>query len=238
MTSEEKPSRPRNSSPAELGRRIREAIQVLGTQADAAKTLGVSLSQLRRYMDGDNEPTFGFIMALAATTHVEYNWLATGNDEIVSVTSKLIDRPENKSDSGYVYVPRYDVMASAGPGALIEDENIVDYMAFKEDWIRKRLRARPEDLALIEAEGDSMLPTIQPGDLLLVDRSVVKLRDDAIYIIGIHDSLQVKRLQRFFNGAIEVNSDNDRYYAKHTLSEDDAANLRIAGRVRWIARMI
>lgn len=134
-------------------------------------------------------------------------------------------------------VPRYNVEASAGHGTLNGNEHVVDYMAFREDFVRRVLRAEPAHLALISAVGDSMEPAIRAGDLLLIDRGVDRIMDDAIYVLGIGDELVVKRVQRFFDGGLTIKSDNATY-REQTIASDDAPQLRVAGRVRWIGRLI
>lgn len=141
-------------------------------------------------------------------------------------------------DEQFVLVPRYDIQASAGPGAFTDEEQIVDWLAFSREWVRSTLRVDPKWLVLLSALGDSMEPTIRAGDLLLVDRSVERFRDDAIYVIQIAGQLMVKRIQRFFDGAVVVKSDNSSAYVQQTLTKDEAEAAHVAGRVRWIGRMI
>lgn len=138
---------------------------------------------------------------------------------------------------GYVLVPRYDVSASAGPGLLADSEQVVDHLAFREDWVRRSLGADPRRLVLITAAGESMEPTICSGDLLLIDTSIDRVVDNAIYVVVYAGHLVVKRVQRFFNGAVTIKSDNPAY-VEETLGPDDALSLIVAGRVRWIARII
>lgn len=139
---------------------------------------------------------------------------------------------------GFILVPRYDVEASAGPGALTEREHVIDYMAFQEGWVRRSLGLDPQGLALISAKGDSMEPAIRAGDLLLVDTSVNEVEDDAIYILVMDGHLVVKRLQRFVGGAVSVKSDNAAYVEQTLSAEELSSYATITGRVRWIGRMI
>lgn len=144
---------------------------------------------------------------------------------------------EPLESAGFVMIPRYDVEASAGNGAFANGEHIVDYMAFKEEFVRRTLRVAPDMLVLITAVGDSMMPTINPGDLLLIDRSVDRIIDDAIYVLVKRGELVVKRVQQFFDGAVTIKSDNGAY-VEETLTAKDAEDVQVAGRVRWIGRLI
>ncbi len=71
----------------------------------------------------------------------------------------------------YVRVPRYEVAASAGGGAFIESEQIVDYLTFRAEWVRNALGVALNQLALINVIGDSMEPSLSEGDVVLLDLS-------------------------------------------------------------------
>ncbi|WP_164516296.1 S24 family peptidase [Minwuia thermotolerans] len=143
----------------------------------------------------------------------------------------------NGLEPGFVMIPRYDVEASAGPGMFSDQENVVDYMAFQRKWVRQALRADPDHLVLITAAGDSMEPVIRSGDLLLIDTSIDHFRDDAIYVIAMAGNLVVKRIQRFFTGGVSVKSDNPAY-VEQTIGAGELDQVHVAGRVRWIGRLI
>jgi len=161
------------------------------------------------------------------------------SDVLGGVSNSVLSNDSAVADQipDFVLVPRYDIQASAGPGAFTDQEQIVDYLAFSRDWVSRTLRVDPSKLVLISAVGDSMEPAIRAGDLLLVDTSVGSFIDDAIYVIVMFEHLVVKRIQRFFRGAVIVKSDNPAYI-EQTLGPDEAADVQVAGRVRWIGRMI
>lgn len=131
-----------------------------------------------------------------------------------------------------VWIPLYDVDASAGGGAVISEERIVDRLAFRLDWIQKTLGVRPKDLVLISTSGDSMVPTLHPRDLLLMDRSVESLDDDAIYAVQMPDGLMVKRVQRDTDGTVLLKSDNPQY-PPFSLDPSRLEQLRVVGKLVW-----
>ena len=138
----------------------------------------------------------------------------------------------------YCYIPLYDVRAAAGGGAVVDREQIVDFLSFKSEWIRVQLHAAPQDLYLIHVEGESMEPTLRPGDVILVDhRAAGSLPRDGIYVLRMDDTLLVKRLQRLPGGVIEVTSDNPAYKPfsinTQTMAQE---NMDIIGRVVWCGR--
>ncbi len=135
-----------------------------------------------------------------------------------------------------VVVPQYDLGASAGPGALAEDERPRSHLAFDSKWLR-RLAADPKQLSMIRVEGDSMLPTLSDGDEILVDRgdSARRLRD-GIYVLRMEGALMVKRLA--LNPAarrLAVRSDNPAY---PSWDDCDPADVDLVGRVVWVGRRL
>jgi hypothetical protein len=136
---------------------------------------------------------------------------------------------------GLALVPRLDVGASAGGGALAEDELGTTPFAFDEGWLRQ-LSAEPRRLAIIRVEGDSMVPTLSHGDDIMVDSSdnAARLRD-GIYVLRRDGVLLVKRLGRAAaRGEVSIISDNPAYPAEVARAE----SLEIVGRVVWAGRKI
>lgn len=132
-------------------------------------------------------------------------------------------------------MPRYDVAASMGNGSVIHNEQVVDHLAFRAEWVRTELGASPNNLILISAIGDSMEPSLRAGDLLLIDRSVESVRQDAIYAIAQDGELRIKRIQRLFDGSLIIKSDNPQY-GPENLTVEQAERMRIVGRVVWSGR--
>ena len=135
-----------------------------------------------------------------------------------------------------VTVAQFDLGASAGPGALPEDEQARSHLAFDAKWLR-RLAADPRQLSMIRVEGDSMLPTLSDGDEILVDRGdgAERLRD-GIYVLRMEGALMVKRLA--LNPAarrLAVRSDNPAY---PSWNDCDPAAVDIVGRVVWVGRRL
>lgn len=222
--------------------------QVIGDEGvrKYARRAGLKTSTLQATLSGRSLPGLNTLVAIARAGGVSIDWLATGEEaadraslypEAGTATLGLAEGANEPLGSGFVMIPRYDVTASAGHGSFAEMEAVLDYMAFREEFVRRTLRVDPARLALITAVGDSMLPTISPGDLLLIDRSVDRIVDDAIYVLVKRGELVVKRVQQFFDGAVTIKSDNAAY-VEETLGADDADQVQVAGRVRWIGRLI
>ncbi|MEW6691587.1 MAG: S24 family peptidase [Pseudomonadota bacterium] len=132
----------------------------------------------------------------------------------------------------FATAPFYDVEASCGHGAWNSQENIISMLAFRRDWLKQE-GLDPAHLAAIRARGDSMEPTIQSGDTLLVDLRMTTPRADGIYIIEQDGGLSAKRIQRAPDGTLYIKSDNPAYQT-FVLGPD--ARVNIVGRLAWFGR--
>lgn len=166
---------------------------------------------------------------------------ASGNEQdLDAALSQWITETQKPSgvamnDSDFVFVPKFDLAASAGNGLLVHDESVVDHLAFKRDWVQRSLGLDPACLALIDARGDSMCPTINSGDLLLLDTRQGQVRSEGVYVINLNGALLVKRIRIKLSGIVDVVSDNPQYGCE-SVSGEELDRLLFVGRVVWHGR--
>jgi len=72
----------------------------------------------------------------------------------------------------------------------------INEIRFSSQFLRGLLGSysKTERLVLIDGRGDSMLPTIQHGDTLLVDTGINRYDHDGLYLLNLGHGIQVKRL--------------------------------------------
>ena len=153
--------------------------------------------------------------------------------------SLLGGMPEDEAAVYGALVPvmRSEVRASAGPGAIAGDERGRPYFAFDPRWLKAITPSPSSKLSLIRVEGDSMAPTLNAGDDILVDHDDPRdgLRD-GIYVLRVDEALLVKRLAIHpFGGRVTVQSDNPTYPDWPDRALDELACI---GRVIWAGRRI
>ena len=145
--------------------------------------------------------------------------------------------PAGGRERGLRPVPRLDVGASAGPGAFAGDERVDSHIAFEPAWLKRVARGAPDQLSIIRVRGDSMAPTLDDGDDILVDRGdgAEKIRD-GVYVLRADDALVVKRLAVDPAArTLTIRGDNPAYPA---WPDCDPGAVEIVGRVVWVGRRI
>ena len=155
------------------------------------------------------------------------------------VAEALLGGPaeEAKANDGLVSVNRHAVTVSAGPGAVAKDELGKPYFAFDQRWLKALTPTAAANLSLVRVEGDSMAPTLNAGDDILVDLgdTADRLRD-GIYVLRIDDALVVKRLALNPVGrSVTVQSDNPAY---PDWPDCNLGEINCIGRVIWSGRRI
>ena len=128
-------------------------------------------------------------------------------------------------------LPRLDVAASAGPGALVDAEIVLGAESL-DPALATRLGLREGMAAIVRVRGDSMEPGLVDGDLIVVDRA--RRQPDAkaaVFVLRIDDAVMVKRVRRGRGrGGLEVSSDNP-----VAVPVPDGA-VEVIGRVVWLMR--
>jgi phage repressor protein C with HTH and peptisase S24 domain len=160
--------------------------------------------------------------------------------EYFSVDEHLLGGPVSSrplSPEALIPIARYSVAASAGPGAIAGFERPVAQLGFSKGWLEQLSRAKPEDLSIIKVEGDSMFPTLNDGDDIMVDRSSASRQvSDGIYVLRRDDTLMVKRITvNPSRGDYNVSSDNPAYASWSDCAPGD---IDVLGRVVWAGRRI
>ncbi len=129
------------------------------------------------------------------------------------------------------------VSASMGYGVnVINEEQTASYTISRK--LADDLDIIPGCTEIIFAQGDSMLPTIEGGDSLLIDHSRRDIYDGKIYCVRIEGQLYAKRLQKIPPHIVRVVSDNEKYRNfEIDLSKNPEFDFAVIGEVRWWGRV-
>ena len=133
-----------------------------------------------------------------------------------------------KLPTNIISIPFYQVKAAAGEGVNVPEYEEKDVLHFDKRWLQAVVGHNPEHLSLIIAKGDSMLPDIQDGDLLMVDDSIKEVIPNKTFVIKQDDKYRVKKLKAELNGDIQIISNNPNYKTETMDRETE-----IIGQVIW-----
>lgn len=130
-----------------------------------------------------------------------------------------------------------EVTASMGYGVTVYDEKPTAIYPISKK-LATDLGINTKEAEIIFAKGDSMMPTIEGGDSILVDHTRKDIYDGKIYCVRIDGQLYAKRLQKIPPGIVVVVSDNPKYRSfEIDLTKELDYDFEVIGEVRWWGRV-
>jgi Predicted transcriptional regulator len=184
-----------------------------------AKKCGISESVLRKYLKGDSEPTLSKLIAISRACEVPINWLMTGDIKDYST--------DTANNDSYVIIPHLTSMLF--PNESNEKEPPAGMMDIRESftlskyWLLKTGLFNSK-LAIIRVSNDTMTPTINEGDIALLNIQEEALYNilNGIYLLKIKETYAIYRLQQDLNtNTIHIMNDN-KAYKSFTIKLDNA----------------
>lgn len=198
-----------------------------GGRAAVAATIGSSEKALWHIINGSKRPS-GEPRGIGARLQKRLNEHYPG--------WHLLGSGEASSDGEPpVYIPLLENAGSMGGGIdVLAEDAIAGRLPLSHEWVRAHASiASLHHLRFIHGVGDSMSPTFNDGDILLVDGSQ---RDPGlaggIYVIRADGQLFVKRVRQNINQQLEISSDNPAVKTVDVL--DGTHEVEFIGRVIWV----
>lgn len=205
--------------------RVREARVAKGlTQKGLASASGLSQTTISDIERGRNSSSAD-IVSLSRALGVSAEWLADGKPA-------KEEFPRTPSADEYALIPQYSAKGGCGPAYLNAHVEVNGGLAFKRNWL-SRLQLNPANLSVIYADGDSMAPRIQSGDVLLIDDSKLEPKDGGIFALRrAGGEVAIKRLIKDYSGNWIIRSDNTdkNRYPDFTVTNE---SITIIGQVVW-----
>jgi len=138
----------------------------------------------------------------------------------------------------YAFIPRALAKPAAGGGSLETSGETEGCLAFRREWIRHKTSTSPERLRVMTVAGDSMSPTIEDGDIVLVDEGCQgeELQDGRVYVIRKGEEIYVKRYRKGVGCLLFRGDNRDRAYLDVEVKEGDEDGFKVIGRVLWAGK--
>lgn len=150
-----------------------------------------------------------------------------------------VDLNNNIVNNNFIKIPVFgNVTASMGYGISVYDENQTGVYEISSK-LAKDIGIVSGKTQMIFASGDSMYPTIEGGDSLLIDTSKKEVYDGRIYCVRIDGQLYAKRLQKIPPNTVKVISDNEKKYDPFYVdfSKNINFDFDVIGEIRWWGRV-
>lgn len=198
------------------------------TDAELARRLGKSPSSVHNWRKRGNIPIDECIR-VAKSTGASLDWLilGIGDGPGTKVTEGLHPYLALPSEEGYAEIPLYDIEAAAGDGCLFDEEHVIGTIPYRREQLIHEGLAEAKLVAL-KVRGDSMMPTLDDGDTVIVN--LAHRQPDGVFLVRVGDALRIKRVQRMMAGCLRLSSDND-HYAPEVISPDQVDGFEILGSV-------
>lgn len=158
----------------------------------------------------------------------------TNNGSVIGTDdgSTMIPQWRNPDPEMFDYVPMAETQLSAGGGAFVISEEIEGYYAFRKNWL-SRVASSTRNLVLMRVVGDSMSPTIQDADTVMIDTGKKSIKEGMLYAIRFDSTVMVKRLAFRPSGRIMIISDNRQEFDSF---EVEIKELNILGQIIFFCR--
>ncbi len=218
-----------NEVKSEIGRRLRR-IRGGDSRTRFATKLGVHENTIGGYERGDRFPSSDFLIAVSETHNVNLNWLLMQRGGRYRVPQGAVAPLEHLGMQETHDVSQAGADKTIGFEAY-EYEGEIDYLQLPAIvWARLKIDASKARYTI--AYGDSMLPTIKDGDVVIVDSTINRVIDDHIYAVVYHGDMLIKRLQRGREKKLTMISDN-KLYDNIVIDDPKAEGFHVLGRLVW-----
>jgi phage repressor protein C with HTH and peptisase S24 domain len=203
-----------SESPSDRLKAVRN--QLGDTQETFAERFEYTQPVYQRYEAGKRRIPQELMEGLKNQIGINLNWLMTGEGEMYgdvkqpNVSSEHLTTAQGSA----IRLPLVSFKASAGDGSYVtEQEYEGTYIIDPSELKGVRPSELRDGMFVIEAEGDSMVPDIHPGEQLIIKpvEAPDRIASDAIYLFRLEKRVQIKRLQAFPGGRIRVKSKNTDY---------------------------
>jgi len=138
----------------------------------------------------------------------------------------------------YAFIPRALAKPSAGGGSLETTGETEGCFAFRREWLGHKTRTSPERLRVMSVDGDSMSPTFEHGDIVLVDEGAKHdpLIEGKVYVIRKGEEIYIKRFRKGIGKLLFMGDNRDRAEKDVIVNGNDGDDFAVIGKVLWAGK--
>lgn len=184
------------------------------TQQWLSEKVGVSQQAIAKIVSGETKSPKN-IVEIATALGVDVNWLKTGEGEPIAQGSLISSLVSTDSDEHHRFRVDYlDVQAAAGHSGIENADypEVIQSIYFSKEGLLEIVGKSTNDgISLINVPTDSMVPTINKGDIVFVDTKINYYTGEGVYFFLLNGGAYIKRLMKLPTGVYRAISDNSVY---------------------------
>lgn len=152
--------------------------------------------------------------------------------EIIALDNAFLNQKVNKTNQeDCIIVDHIHINPSCGKGTSVYYDSDITPIKLGTQLLQSVLKvSHPQNLKVFVANGDSMTPVIENGDMLLIDTGRTDFSNGGIFLLTINNDWFIKRLRKRITGELDIISDNTSYPVE-TFKPDMDIEIFIKGRV-------
>jgi transcriptional regulator with XRE-family HTH domain len=185
-----------------LGQRITSELRRSGiSMRELARRIGIAQPSISKWCHNQAVPKIEHLEHMAKIFGVSPQWLTFGS-EFEREGAVLRPLPSADPDRSF--------------GIALSDRSAQHFFG-----------GAPENLALFTQRLGDMVPTVRPGDTVVVNRLLTNPAEGGVYLIDLQGTPVLRRLQPLTNGTVEIRCDACRWSTTETVP---ASSVKIYGR--------
>lgn len=212
--------------------RVAERMKELGfSQSSLAREVGVSQATIGKIVSG-NSAGSSHLHKIARILQTTAAYLTGEVDDPAEDAFIPPSAAEIAEQMGLIKIQEIDLSLGMGAGFLDAPVESVDRW-MPEEWVRLFTNSPAVNLSIAKPIGDSMYPTINDRDLVLIDRSQLSIdRQEGIWALAYGGFGTIKRVRAMPDGTYKLMGDNPQVREEIASAEE----LHVMGRIAGVFR--
>lgn len=201
-------------------------------QPALAKKVGCTQGAISQILLGNTQRS-RYLPDIAEKLGVSLQWLRGESDTRDPAAPPTPTSKDVAEHFDLAMIPQLDLGYSMGGGSVFDSYEQTGFVPFHRGWLRAVANGNFDQLFVARGEGDSMLPTLMDGDIVLIDTAQAIInKQDRIWAVSYGELGMIKRVRRLPDGQFNLMSDNPAVAPLNAASEE----IFVIGRVVWIGR--
>lgn len=198
-----------------------------------AKKMDVSTRSIHLYRKGERTPSYTTLEKMAAAFNVSIDEILRRGKLIYEEKEELSSTPKELDD--YHIIPLVSSRLKDGAKTLLTEEDMHSNVMFQKGWISRSVSQ--DSCVLMQVEGNSMSPTLNEGDMVLIDIEDKTIFPGKLYAVSLGNAVLIRRIDRLKN-TVRLLPDNNSHSPIDMTPQElkDDPDIQVLGRVLWSGR--